>query len=77
VTHSVREFVQLAFEHVGLDWEEFVRVDDALLRPAEVEILQADPSKARTDLGWEPAVDFATLIAMMVDSDVERLEQKR
>ncbi len=77
VTHSVREFVQFAFEHVGLDWEEFVRVDDALLRPAEVEILQADPSKARTDLGWEPAVDFATLIAMMVDSDVERLEQKR
>jgi GDPmannose 4,6-dehydratase len=77
VTHSVREFVQLAFEHVGLDWEEFVRVDDALLRPAEVEILQADPSKARTDLGWEPAVDFATLIAMMVDFDVERLEQKR
>ncbi len=77
VTHSVREFVQLAFEHVGLDWEEFVRVDDALLRPAEVEILQADPSKARTDLGWEPAVGFATLVAMMVDSDVERLEQNR
>ena len=77
VTHSVGEFVQLAFDHVGLDWEEFVRVDDALLRPAEVELLQADPSKARTDLGWEPAVDFATLVAMMVDSDVERLEQNR
>ncbi len=77
VAHSVGEFVQLAFDHVGLDWEEFVRVDDALLRPAEVELLQADPSKARTDLGWEPAVDFATLVAMMVDSDVERLEQNR
>jgi len=77
VTHSVREFVQLAFDHVGLDWEEFVRVDDVLLRPAEVEILQADPSKARTDLGWEPAVDFVTLVAMMVDSDVERLEPNR
>ncbi|MEE8133455.1 MAG: GDP-mannose 4,6-dehydratase [Gemmatimonadales bacterium] len=77
VAHSVGEFVQLAFDHVGLDWEEFVRVDDALLRPAEVELLQADPSKARTDLGWEPAVDFATLVAMMVDSDVERLEHNR
>ena len=76
-THSVREFVQLAFEHAGLNWEEFVRVDDALIRPAEVEILQADPSKARTELGWEPAVDFAGLVAMMVDSDVERFEQNR
>ena len=75
--HSVREFVQLAFEHAGLNWEEFVRVDDALIRPAEVEILQADPSKARTELGWEPAVDFAGLVAMMVDSDVERFEQNR
>jgi GDPmannose 4,6-dehydratase len=77
VTHSVREFVQLAFDHVGLNWERFVQIDEALLRPAEVEILQADPSKARTELGWEPAVDFARLVAMMVDSDVERLEQNR
>ena len=60
-----------------MNWEEFVRVDDALIRPAEVEILQADPSKARTELGWEPAVDFARLVAMMVDSDVERFEQNR
>ncbi len=74
-THSVREFVQLAFAHVGLDWEQYVKVDPALLRPAEVEILQADPTKVREQLGWRPVVDFKSLIAMMVDSDLERLGQ--
>jgi GDPmannose 4,6-dehydratase len=76
-THSVREFVELAFAHVGLDWEQYVRVDEALLRPAEVELLMADPSKARNVLDWEPTVDFEGLVAMMVDADVERLEQQR
>ena len=77
VTHSVREFVERAFSHVGLNWEDHVRQDETLLRPAEVEILLADPSRARERLGWKPAVDFDELIKMMVDSDLERLEQAR
>ena len=77
VTHSVREFVERAFSHVGLNWEDHVRQDETLLRPAEVEILLADPSRARERLGWKPAVDFDELIRMMVDADLERLEQAR
>ena len=74
-TRSVRDLVQVAFGHVGLDWEEFVQVDPAFIRPAEVEILLADPSKARKYLGWEPKVGFEELVTMMVDSDMERLGQ--
>ena len=73
VSHSVRELVEVAFAHAGLDWQEHVRIDPALLRPAEVEHLLGDASKARARLGWTPAVDFKQLIEMMVDADVARL----
>jgi GDPmannose 4,6-dehydratase len=72
-THPVRELVEIAFSHAGLDWKEYVCEDPAFLRPAEVEILQADPRKAERALGWQPSVSFEELIKMMVDSDLERL----
>jgi GDPmannose 4,6-dehydratase len=70
-THSVREFCELAFGHVGLDYNEYVRVDERFFRPAEVDVLVGDSSKARKVLGWEPEVSFAGLVAMMVDADME------
>ncbi len=73
VTHSVQDLVEVAFGHVGLDWKEFVKEDPRFRRPAEVERLQADPSKAKRQLGWEPTVSFEQLITMMVDADLERL----
>ena len=72
ISHSVRDLVQIAFAHVGLDWEKYVRVDPALLRPAEVDHLLGDATKAKTQLGWTPKVDFRQLVEMMVDADVER-----
>jgi GDPmannose 4,6-dehydratase len=72
-THSVREFCEAAFGHVGLDWRDHVVIDPAFLRPAEVDYLIADPTRARTELGWEPAVRFDELVRMMVDADLERL----
>ncbi|MFM7160873.1 MAG: GDP-mannose 4,6-dehydratase [Planctomycetaceae bacterium] len=72
-THSVREFVQIAFQHVGLDWKQHVVVDPAFYRPAEVDLLLADPTKARTRLGWTPETGFRDLVTMMVDADVERM----
>ena len=72
-THSVREFCQIAFGHVGLDYKEFVIQDERFYRPAEVDLLISDPSKARSMLGWEPAVTFKELVTMMVDGDMERL----
>ncbi|MGE0555835.1 MAG: GDP-mannose 4,6-dehydratase [Gemmatimonadales bacterium] len=76
-THSVRELVEIAFAHVGLDYREYVKTDPSFLRPAEVDLLVADPSKARRLLGWEPTVDFASLVRMMVDADLERLAARR
>ena len=73
VSHSVRDLVHAAFEHVGLDWHKHVKTDPRLLRPAEVDHLIGDATKARTELGWQPAVDFMRLITMMVDADLERL----
>ncbi len=73
IAHSVRDLVEVAFARVGLDWQSYVRVDPAFLRPAEVDHLIGDPTKARTVLGWHPSVDFKGLIEMMVDADVERL----
>ena len=73
VTHSVGDLVRVAFAHVGLDWQDYVKVDPLFYRPAEVDILLADPTKARTALGWEPAVSFERLVTMMVDADLERL----
>ncbi len=73
VSHSVRQLIQIAFAHAGLEWERHVRVDPALLRPAEVEHLLGDSSKARRELGWKPDVAFERLVEMMVDADIERL----
>jgi GDPmannose 4,6-dehydratase len=73
ISHSVRELVEIAFAHVGLDWQKYVRLDPKLLRPAEVDHLIGDSSKARAALGWAPDVDFAGLVRMMVNADVERL----
>jgi GDPmannose 4,6-dehydratase len=69
-THSVKELVDLAFSAVDLDWEKYVVIDERFLRPAEVDLLVGDPSKAEKVLGWHRDVDFATLVAMMVESDV-------
>src|SRR5919197_2960392 len=73
ISHSVRDLVEIAFARVGLNWEKYVRTDPKLIRPAEVEHLIGDSSKARTELGWAPTVDFAGLIGMMVDADLERV----
>ena len=72
--HSVRDLVEAAFTHVGLDWNKYVGIDPRFIRPAEVDLLVGDPSKAKKELGWEPAVDFKQLIAMMVDADLARLK---
>jgi GDPmannose 4,6-dehydratase len=72
-THSVRELVELAFSHVGLDYRKYVVSDPRYIRPAEVDVLLADPAKARRELGWAPKVGFADLVTMMVDADLERL----
>ncbi|HVU85965.1 MAG TPA: GDP-mannose 4,6-dehydratase, partial [Pirellulales bacterium] len=74
--HTVRKLVDLAFGHVGLDPARYVVTDPALYRPAEVNRLRGDYSKAKEVLGWEPTVDFPTLIAMMVDADLERVERE-
>jgi GDPmannose 4,6-dehydratase len=76
-THSVRELVEAAFGHVGLDWRKHVVNDPKYMRPAEVDLLQADPSKARRELGWTPTVKFTELVAMMVDADLARLRERR
>jgi GDPmannose 4,6-dehydratase len=75
-THSVRELVEAAFGHVGLDWQRYVVTDPRYVRPAEVDLLQADPSKAHRELGWSPKVSFQELVAMMVDADLERLRRR-
>ncbi|WP_433497765.1 GDP-mannose 4,6-dehydratase [Sphaerimonospora sp. CA-214678] len=72
-THSVRELVEAAFGAAGLDWERYVVLDRSLHRPAEVDLLCADPKKARTQLGWEPTVSFEELVAMMVEADLRLL----
>jgi GDPmannose 4,6-dehydratase len=76
-THSVRDLVEAAFGHVGLDWRQYVKSDPRYMRPAEVDLLQADPSKARRELDWSPQVGFRELVAMMVDADLERLRGSR
>ncbi len=72
--HTVRELAEIAFAHVGLDWQRFVRLDPSLLRPAEVDTLIGDPTKARERLGWRPKVSFPELVRMMVEADLQRLE---
>lgn len=72
-TRTVKELVQVAFEHAGLDWQRYVKLDPAFIRPAEVDLLIGDPAKAKKKLGWSPKVSFEQMIRMMVDSDVARL----
>jgi GDPmannose 4,6-dehydratase len=69
-SHSVREFCELAFRHVGLDWQKFVEIDPRYFRPTEVEDLRADPSRARAELGWTPEYSFERLVTSMVESDL-------
>ncbi len=73
-THSVREFCQVAFGHLGLDWEAHVVIDEEFIRPAEVDLLVGDASRAAKVLGWSPTVDFEGLVTMMVDADMALLE---
>jgi GDPmannose 4,6-dehydratase len=74
-THSVREFCEIAFSHAGLDYNQYVIQDDKYYRPAEVDLLISDPSKAYAALKWEPAVSFKELVTMMVDADMQRLKK--
>ncbi len=76
VAHSVRDLVEVAFGHVGLDWRKHVVVDPKFIRPAEVDLLLADPAKATKELGWKPTVSFEHLVGMMVDADVRRLASR-
>ena len=76
VAHSVRDVCRLAFSRLGLDYERYVIRDERLFRPAEVDHLLGDPSKARSQLGWQPEVDFESLVNMMVDADLERLKSR-
>jgi GDPmannose 4,6-dehydratase len=71
-TRTVKELVQIAFDRAGLDWEKYVKIDPAFIRPAEVDLLIGDPAKAKKQLGWKPKVSFEEMIGMMVDSDLAR-----
>jgi GDPmannose 4,6-dehydratase len=72
-TRTVRELVQVAFERAGLDWQQYVKIDQAFMRPAEVDLLVGSPEKATKQLGWKPEISFEEMIHMMVDSDIKRL----
>jgi GDPmannose 4,6-dehydratase len=76
-THSVRELCELAFSHVGLDYEQYVVQDEKFFRPAEVDLLVGDSSKARSKLGWKPKVSFPDLVKMMVDADLALIDGPR
>jgi len=75
LAHSVEDLVRVAFASAGLDWREFVKIDQAFMRPAEVDHLLGDSTKARQKLGWQPKVDFETLVSMMVESDIRSMKQ--
>ncbi|XHX80528.1 MAG: GDP-mannose 4,6-dehydratase [Stenomitos frigidus ULC029] len=72
-THSIREFLEVAFRHVNLDWQDYVEFDERYLRPTEVELLIGDPAKAKQQLGWEPSVTFEQLVNLMVEADLKAL----
>jgi GDPmannose 4,6-dehydratase len=76
-THSVREFCEVAFNHVGLDYRDYVVQDERFMRPAEVDLLIGDPTRAREKLGWRPTVDFPTLVRTMVDADLDLLQKRQ
>jgi len=73
-THSVKDLVQIAFDYINLNWEDYVVIDPKFIRPAEVDLLLGDSTKAREKLGWKPEVDFKSLIKMMVDADLEKVK---
>jgi GDPmannose 4,6-dehydratase len=73
-THSVRELCQVAFGHLGLDYEDYVKIDPRFIRPADVDLLVSDPTRAHTTLGWEPKVSFEDLVVMMVEADLQQLQ---
>ncbi|MFM9267458.1 GDP-mannose 4,6-dehydratase [Tychonema sp. BBK16] len=75
-THSIKEFLHLAFTYANLNWEDYVEFDERYLRPAEVELLIGDSTKARTNLNWEPSVTFEQLVHLMVDADIKALDQQ-
>jgi GDPmannose 4,6-dehydratase len=75
-SHSVEEFVRIAFDHAQLDWRKHVVIDPQLYRPAEVDLLLADPAKAQKQLGWKPETDFTSLVKMMMDADLEAFERE-
>jgi GDPmannose 4,6-dehydratase len=75
-THTVQEFVEIAFGRAGLNWEEHVKLDPKFIRPAEVDLLIGDPAKAKRELGWEPSVSFRGLVEMMVDADIAALSPR-
>ncbi len=75
--HSVSEFARTTFEMLGLDWDLYVEIDPRYIRPAEVEVLEGDASKAREELGWEPRVRFHELVRMMVEADLEKAKEER
>jgi GDPmannose 4,6-dehydratase len=76
-THTVRELVEIAFARVGLEWQKYVKIDPRFIRPAEVDILLADPGKANREIGWTPTMDFKGLVTMMVDADLAALKRSR
>jgi GDPmannose 4,6-dehydratase len=76
-SHTVREFLEIAADHAGVDWKRHIRSDPRYFRPSEVDVLEGDAGKARTRLGWKPQVDFVGLVTMMVDHDVELARQER
>jgi GDPmannose 4,6-dehydratase len=75
-THTVREFVETAFEHAGLDWKRCVEIDPRYFRPTEVDVLLGDASKAERELGWRPKVKFHDLVRLMVDADWKLLQDQ-
>jgi GDPmannose 4,6-dehydratase len=75
-THSVKEFAELAFGHVGLNYQEYLKTDEVFYRPAEVQLLKGDYSKGKKILGWDPKVSFKDLVQMMVDTDLKSLNHK-
>jgi GDPmannose 4,6-dehydratase len=76
-THTVREFLEIAFGHVGLDYNDYVKIDPRYFRPSEVDLLLGDPAKAKRVLGWEPKTTFRQLVEMMTDADLKLAEWER
>ena len=76
-TYSVRRFCEIAFGHVGLNYADYVVIDERFYRPAEVDLLVGDPAKAKQKLGWQPEVSFEQLVTMMVDADMDLIKRER